>query len=238
MQGDPNQIIVLLYWEKSTWYSLGSLAASLQKNQFAFKIIKSDPVRQIQEELDKKSIVIYGESSRNMSLDSLKERLRKIKAQISSDSLFIIVGGPQASGDPQSILDMGADIVVIGEGEVTLPELVLNIKNIKNIHKVQNKERLDNISGIAYNNTSGELIKEQTRSPIVLDNYCPYSDNNSFPLHPPIELMRGCAFRCRFCQVGYMYGNPRFRSINNVMKIVKHYYNYFNPLNHSKSKSI
>ncbi|MHA2248622.1 MAG: cobalamin-dependent protein, partial [Candidatus Hodarchaeales archaeon] len=181
MQGDPNQIIVLLYWEKSTWYSLGSLAASLQKNQLAFKIIKSDPIRQIQEELDKKSFVIYGESSRNMSLDSLKERLRKIKAQISSDRLFIIVGGPQASGDPQLILNMGADIVVIGEGEVTLPELVLNIKKIKNIQKVQNKERLDSISGIAYNNTSGELIKEQTRSPIVLDNYCPYSDNNSFP---------------------------------------------------------
>ncbi len=42
--------------------------------------------------------------------------------------------------------------------------------------------------------------------------------------------MRGCAFRCRFCQVGYMYGNPRFRSIDHVMKVVKHYYKFFKPL--------
>ncbi len=224
MQENLGKVIVLLYWEKSTWYSLGALAASCQKNQLTFKTIKNDPVKQIQEQLDKNFLVIYGESSRNMSLNGLKERLRKIRAQISSARLFIIVGGPHASGDPQSILDMGADIVVIGEGEVTFPELVFNIQ------KAQNKEKITNIPGIAYYNATGQFIKEQTRSPIVLDNYCPYLDNTSFPLHPPIELMRGCAFRCRFCQVGYMYGNPRFRSIDNVMKVVKHYYEFFNPL--------
>lgn len=224
MKGNLGKVIVLLYWEKSTWYSLGALAASCQKNKLAYKTIKNDPVRQIQEQLDKNFIVIYGESSRNMSLNGLKKRLRKINDQISSDRLFIIVGGPHASGDPQSILDMGADIVVIGEGEVTLPELVFNIQ------KAQNKEKITNISGIAYYNATGQLIKEQTRNPIVLDDYCPYAENTSFSLHPPIELMRGCAFRCRFCQVGYMYGNPRFRSIDNIMKIVKHYYKFFKPL--------
>jgi radical SAM superfamily enzyme YgiQ (UPF0313 family) len=42
--------------------------------------------------------------------------------------------------------------------------------------------------------------------------------------------MRGCSFRCRFCQVPYTYGNPRFRSIESITKIVEHYVQYFKPL--------
>ncbi|MFX0206814.1 MAG: radical SAM protein, partial [Candidatus Hodarchaeota archaeon] len=37
-------------------------------------------------------------------------------------------------------------------------------------------------------------------------------------------------FRCRFCQVPYTYGNPHFRSIESISKIVEHYVQYFKPL--------
>jgi B12-binding domain/radical SAM domain protein len=87
-----------------------------------------------------------------------------------------------------------------------------------------------NLPGIAFLDENGELIRGPSRPKIDLNSYCPYSDNKSFPLHPPIELMRGCAFRCRFCQVGYMYGNPRFRSLDEIIQIVKHYIKFFKPL--------
>ena len=87
-----------------------------------------------------------------------------------------------------------------------------------------------NIPGIAYLSPDGNLISTSSRPRINLNEFCPYSDQESFPLHPPIEIMRGCAFRCRFCQVPYMYGNPKYRSIDNIIDIIDHYYRYFSPL--------
>ncbi len=220
-----NSIIVLLYWTKNSWYSLGPLAASLQRNQLAYEIIKGNPVSQIKDKLEKGFSVIYGESSRSMTLSGLKKRLTEINRQIPSKKVFTVVGGPDASGAPREILEMGANFIVIGEGEVTLPELVKEF-----ICKGNKDIDFSKLPGIAFLDDKGELIRGPSRARIDLDNYCPYSDNEIFPLHPPIELMRGCAFRCRFCQVGYMYGNPRFRSVNEILKIVKHYIKFFRPL--------
>ncbi len=220
-----NSIIVLLYWTKNSWYSLGPLAASLQRNQLAYEIIKGNPVSQIKDKLEKGFSVIYGESSRSMTLSGLKKRLTEINRQIPSKKVFTVVGGPDASGAPREILEMGANFIVIGEGEVTLPELVKEF-----ICKGNKDIDFSKLPGIAFLDDKGELIRGPSRARIDLNNYCPYSDNEIFPLHPPIELMRGCAFRCRFCQVGYMYGNPRFRSVNEILKIVKHYIKFFKPL--------
>ena len=87
-----------------------------------------------QDKLDKGYSVIYGESSRNMTLRGLKDRLAAINRQITSKEVVTVVGGPNASGDPRGILEMGVNYVVLGEGEVTLPELV------KQIAKNENKE--------------------------------------------------------------------------------------------------
>ncbi|MFX0084729.1 MAG: TIGR04013 family B12-binding domain/radical SAM domain-containing protein [Candidatus Hodarchaeota archaeon] len=220
-----NRIIVLLYWNKNSWYSLGPLAASLQKDQLVYEIIKGNPVDQIQDKIEKGFSVIYGESSRSMTLSGLKKRLNEINREIPSKKVFTVVGGPNASGNPREILEMGANFIVIGEGEVTLPELAKKI-----IYKGNKDIDFSKLPGIAFLDEKGELIRGPSRARIDLDSYCPYSDNEIFPLHPPIELMRGCAFRCRFCQVGYMYGNPRFRSVNKILKIVKHYIKFFKPV--------
>jgi len=228
IQGIPSRVIVLLYWEKNTWYSLGPLAASLQKNHILYENIKGDPVVHIQNRLKDGNLVIYGESSRSVTLGGLKKRIASINNQIPSKKVFTIVGGSHASGDPQKILDLGVDFVVIGEGEKIFPNLVKRI--VKSINDKQGKEIFYNLPGVAFLDRENQIVKVSPGNPINLDEYCPYSDNEEFPLHPPIELMRGCAFRCRFCQVGYMYGNPRFRSIKTVIKIVEHYIEFFKPI--------
>ena len=217
--------MTLLYWDKTTWYPLGALSSSLHRYNLPYKIIRGDPIPQIQSLLDQGLYVIYGESARITTMDALKERLKQLKAHVSSPKLITVVGGPSASGAPKKILSMGADYVVIGEGEETFPKLVKTWIN----NKFQ-QENLNSIPGIACFNNGGEYVQTPSRPRINLDEYCPYSDNKEFPLHPPIELMRGCAFRCRFCQVPYTYGNPRFRSIESIAKIVEHYVHYFTPL--------
>ncbi|MHA2203158.1 MAG: TIGR04013 family B12-binding domain/radical SAM domain-containing protein [Candidatus Hodarchaeales archaeon] len=228
MQQPTNECVVLLYWDKTTWYALGALTSCLQLRNLPYKVIRGEPISQIQAKLDQGLHVIYGESARITTIDSLEERLKRINDQIASPKLISVIGGPHASGAPERILKMGVNYVVIGEGEVTFPELIQTWINSNFQH-----ESLQSLPGIAFHNTSGEYIQTSPRPRINLDEYCPYSDNKDFPLHPPIELMRGCAFRCRFCQVPYIYGNPRFRSIETITKIVEHYVQHFKLLKKS-----
>ena len=217
--------MALLYWDKTTWYALGALSSSLQQHNLPYEIIRGDPLPHIQTKLDLGFNVIYGESARITTIDSLKERLKCIKAQLPSSRLLTVIGGPHASGAPKRILDMGADLVVIGEGEVTLPKVIQTW-----IRSDYQYDSLESLSGVALRGVAGQCIKTPSRPRINLNEYNPYSDDKNFPLHPPIELMRGCSFRCRFCQVPYTYGNPRFRSVENITKIVEHYVQYFKPL--------
>jgi len=219
---------VLLYWDKNTWYSLGALAASLGQHNIPFEIIKGNIISKIKATLKDGHQVIYRESSRNMTLPRLEKHLKQINSQIHSSNFVSVIGGPQATGNPAKILHMGANIVVVGEGEVTFPQLIFNL-----VKSQMEYSLFHNFPGIAFIDKSGSVIVTKNRSKIDLDHYCPYSSDSRFPIHPPIELMRGCAFRCRFCQVPYMYGNPRFRSLEMIQKIIEHYIDHFRPLKES-----
>ncbi len=217
--------IVLFYWDKSTWYAYGALAASLSKFGIPYDFIKGDSLSKVNKWLSLEYRVIYAESSRNMSLQSLITRLKTMRKSYSITEVVNVVGGPQASGAPLHLLTNGADYVVIGEGEVTFPSLIQSLMKVK-----YPSIKPHNIPGIAFLDEQKNLVITPKRAKIDLDKYCPYSAEAEFPLHPPIEIMRGCAFRCRFCQVPYLYGNPRYRSISTIIKIVEHYYRYFHPL--------
>jgi len=71
----------------------------------------------------------------------IKETIEIIKKNKNLSEIKIIVGGPQPSANPKLILEKypEIDIVVFGEGELTLKELVL-----------EKLEHLNKISGIAY----------------------------------------------------------------------------------------
>ncbi len=225
MESVNSDYIVLLYWDKTSWYAFGALTASLTTHGIPYEVFKGEATPKIQEWITRGYKVIYGESARNMTVSGLYTRLKAINQHFSPSDVITVIGGPQASGTPEAILRHGATFVVIGEGEVTFPELVKKLVN----HQFSLNSSI-NIPGIAYFDSVDDLILTPSRPRIDLNDFCPYSIKESFPLHPPIEIMRGCAFRCRFCQVPYMYGNPKYRSIDTIIKIVDHYYRYFSPL--------
>jgi radical SAM superfamily enzyme YgiQ (UPF0313 family) len=65
-----------------------------------------------------------------------------------------IVGGPEPAAYIEQYLEVGADFVVIGEGEITLEEL------LPVLHGVSHRP-LEEIAGIAFRSPSGNII--QTR---------------------------------------------------------------------------
>ncbi|MHA1932616.1 MAG: hypothetical protein ACW96X_08770, partial [Promethearchaeota archaeon] len=190
--------IVLLRWDKITWYAYGALTASLAKYGIPYEVFKGDALSTIEKWVSQGYKVIYGESSRNMTMIGLKKRLKTISKRFDTSKVVSIVGGPQATGDPLSMLEVGANFVIIGEGEVTFPELIQFILDHKFASNLSPQ-----IPGIAYLTSEDEYVTTSTRLRIDLDQFCPYSTEGTFPIHPPIEIMRGCAFRCRFCQVPY-----------------------------------
>ena len=80
----------------------------------------------------------------------------------------VITGGPYASSDYDTILkDENVDLVVFGEGEYTLAQLIGEM--LKNDFRLPEKEVLDSIAGIAYAQDTHIPISTGTRDVIQLD---------------------------------------------------------------------
>jgi B12-binding domain/radical SAM domain protein len=136
--------------------------------------------------------------------------MKKLRHQFPKNVVFV-AGGPHPTGDPEGTLNMGFDLVVFGEGEKTLIEIVKALLNEDSFHEVK---------GIAFLNSLNEFQKTENRPLIDLDDY------PLFPLihtnYGSLEITRGCPFMCYFCQVSFMCGKkPRHRSIENILKFIR-----------------
>lgn len=117
------------------------------------------------------------------------------------------------------------DIVVRGEGEKTIVELM---------DALQMSTSLDNVKGITYRNSLGEIRKNldselvenldnvdihYLKSPLEYPEFLMGAEN----VIPAVSLMtsRGCPFKCIFCaKAGMKY---RHRSTQSVIKEIKYY---------------
>lgn len=149
-------------------------------------------------------IMIY--SFATLQKDSVYREVRRAD----TDSVFI-AGGPHPSGAPEETLKY-FDYVVVGEGEETLPEL---------IDAIICGGDVSGVKGIAYRTDDGETVITEKRSSVDLDNYPCFDPEVAMA---PLEISRGCPFRCKYCQTPRLLGNKmRHRSIDNIVKFAKYY---------------
>lgn len=119
---------------------------------------------------------------------------------------FFVLGGHLASPEPEYFLRKTlADAVVIGEGEITVVEL---------LQALERKQSLVTVAGIAYLE-NGKFIKTSPRALIQDIDDIPYPAWDLFPMDHyallrlpniknsqrclPVLSGRGCAFTCNFC---------------------------------------
>jgi anaerobic magnesium-protoporphyrin IX monomethyl ester cyclase len=145
---------------------------------------------------------------------------------------FYILGGHGPSPEPEFFLKKTlANAVVIGEGEVTIVELLSALYN----HKP-----LDSVKGIAF--SIGDRVFINERRPLIKDvdsipvpayhlfpmNYyrllrVPHVTNSDFVM--PILSGRGCPFKCNFCYRMDKGFRPRSNEkIINEIKLLKRMY--------------
>jgi radical SAM superfamily enzyme YgiQ (UPF0313 family) len=146
----------------------------------------------------------------------------------------VVLGGPESANYPAEYLDAGADVVVVGEGEATLRELMAALASV-------GPRRLDHIRGIVFRNESGELVHTPDRPKIADLDTLPFPDRQAIDHHKYLEAWRrhhgassinlitarGCPYRCRWCSHAVYGYSHRRRSPANVADevawIVEHY---------------
>jgi B12-binding domain/radical SAM domain protein len=124
---------------------------------------------------------------------------------------YLVAGGPHPSARPEDVLHLGADAVVIGEGEEALPALLA---------RVQEDRSPAGLPGVAVLAGDGKPVRGPRPRPIDLDRYPPLGVAHR--RFGPIEITRGCPSACAFCQTSFLFGGRmRHRSVESVVYWVR-----------------
>lgn len=143
-------------------------------------------------------------------------RIAEIAKRVNPDTT-VVMGGPHATVLYREVArERDIDIVVRGEGEVTMRELADCL--------LRGKGSLAEVKGIAYKK-DGEITVTPERPFIGDPDELPFPARELFPL-PMYELpgqvlmsRGGCPFDCHFCAVNTIWkGDRRFRSPDPVVK--------------------
>ena len=152
--------------------------------------------------------IIIGLSLHTFQLGENIAIIQEINKHPNRDRISIIAGGPHPSANPQDLLNVGVDIVVMGEGERTFPEVIL---------KLLNESSLESQMGIAFLNENKELVVQPKNDPIDLNDFPPFAPKHE--LYSALEIARGCRYNCKYCQTPSLLGKKvRYRLPQEIIK--------------------
>lgn len=168
------------------------------------------------------SVVTRGHNRAKEMIKVIRRKYKKIP---------IVIGGSQVTAAPEIVIkDLGADYAIVGEGELTLLELVNALEKEKNW--------FSQIKGLVYK-MSAEKIKINPERELISDlDILPFPAWHLMPpkkyriapiLEPahgspvaPILTTRGCPYNCSFCASNITWKRKlRQRSVENVIGEIK-----------------
>ncbi len=117
------------------------------------------------------------------------EQVRQLHPQA-----LLVAGGIHPTLFPDDLLADGADVVVLGEGEETLPQL---------LDARTRGDDLRTVDGIAFRDRDGTVIKTRPRQRSLAFDDIPMVDRRLYNLprysHHSMLASRGCPYKCTFC---------------------------------------
>jgi B12-binding domain/radical SAM domain protein len=203
-------------------YSIAVLAGALEIDQHLQGIdihfIKSNPKKEEDKHFIEKAIelakhydqLVLAFSFHTPNIIAMAQTIGELKQRLEQsriDNVILIAGGPHPSGDPAGTLELGIDIVVVGEGEVALPNL------LKKLFKGQSYADIEGLSFLE----EGKYRFTGKPKPINLSDYPAFAVKRK--RLSPIEIGRGCPWACKFCQTPFlMGGRMRYRSVESTVR--------------------
>lgn len=118
----------------------------------------------------------------------------------------VVVGGPEPGAYASEYLEAGADIVVNGEGELTLEELIPALRT-------KSPEALHRVDGIVFRGTQGQIVRTKPRSQIADLDAQPWPARDAVHFQRYVSTWRqhhgsgsvslitarGCPYQCKWC---------------------------------------
>lgn len=202
--------------------NLGYLASYLQKKGFNDVSIIVGAFEENDENIIKKAedADIIGFTATSPMVAHALRLAKKLKG----NERIIVMGGPHASSEPEHLLITGlVDIVVKGEGEIVLAELVSHIDKRKDWRKIKGLSFID-----------GDTIVHNEREALIEDiDTVPFPARELFDQKRFMDIShkryndrsiwmlssRGCPFRCTYCASNEVWTRKwRARSPGNIVE--------------------
>ncbi|HET6387948.1 B12-binding domain-containing radical SAM protein [Hyphomicrobium sp.] len=130
-------------------------------------------------------------------------RMREILEELRARGTFTVVGGPLATVEQEEIEDL-ADVIFIGEADVTWPQFIKEWEAGRHAHRYEQREKTD-----------------MTTLPL------PRLDllKSKHYMFGSMQISRGCPFTCEFCDIIVTFGRkPRLKSAAQVLAELDAYY--------------
>ena len=202
---------------------IGYMAAVLEQNGYDVDVLDASALEltydEIGEEILKRNPDIVSISALTPTIGVALDSADKIK-QVKPDTV-VVLGGYHPTFEYKSVLEEpSVDVVVRGEGEYTLLELVQTIESGGD---------LSTVKGLAFIDENDHEIILTPDRPIIKDlDELPFPAFHLFPMEKykilnittnvaTIITTRGCPMQCSFCSSAALHGNHiRRRSYENV----------------------
>ena len=154
-----------------------------------------------------------------MTRQNVLEMVRACKNQ----GATVVLGGPEPANYAEEYLARGADVVVVGEGEFTLEELLPRLAR-------RGPGDMGSIAGIIYRKDDGQIVRTSPRPYITALDAQPFPDRAAIDVDEYVRVWRdyhgmgsvslitarGCPYTCTWCSHSVFGYSHRRRSPENV----------------------
>lgn len=148
----------------------------------------------------------------------------------------VVVGGPESANYPEQYLDHGADVVVVGEGESTLAELLPALAQ-------RGPHRLHGVRGTIFRDELGLTQHNPEREQIADIDSLPWPDRGQIDLAQYVDTWRthhgmgsvnlitarGCPYKCKWCSHAVFGYSHRRRNPADCAAEVQHISEVYRP---------
>jgi len=159
-----------------------------------------------------------------------------IVAEAKAQGWTVVLGGPESANYPAEYLAAGTDVVVVGEGETTMEELLPALA-------AQGPHKLHGVAGTVFRDENGTVVTNAEREKIPNLDSIPWPDRGQIDQARYVDVWRekhgmgsvnlitarGCPYKCNWCSHAVFGYTHRRRSYLDCADELQHIMDTYRP---------